>query len=418
MVSTSPHDLLLGRLTVALLDAGWRPDALLDAAARVLGDPARRWLPLLVDTLLRRFPDEPPQRSLVAALVEDRWLAERLRERDTRPDPALTTPAGLARLLDLDGGELRWFADLRGLESTVTDSALLHHRRWWVAKRAGGSRLVEAPKPRLLEIQRRLLTRVVTAAEAHPAAHGARPGTGVLTAAAPHAGQAVVVHLDLEDSYASVTAGRVAGVLRRAGHPAPVAALLTGLLTTVTPPADRTAPRSRVDPDRLWRQRRRLAAPHLATGAATSAAVADLVALVLDRRLAGAAASLGFTRYVDDLCLSSADPAAPVDGMTRLAQRVVVAEDFRPAVGKTTVRRAGQQQWVAGLVVNDRPRVARSDVDRLRGRLHRLALDGGIDDHQWAQLAGQVAWASTGDPVRAGRLRSPLDRLRPRDVPV
>jgi RNA-directed DNA polymerase len=55
-----------------------------------------------------------------------------------------------------------------------------------------------------------------------------------------------------------------------------------------------------------WRLGRRLATPHLPQGAPTSAALANLAAFGLDRRLAGLASRLGarYTRYADDLALS------------------------------------------------------------------------------------------------------------------
>ncbi|MDT4973859.1 MAG: RNA-directed polymerase, partial [Pseudonocardiales bacterium] len=50
----------------------------------------------------------------------------------------------------------------------------------------------------------------------------------------------------------------------------------------------------------------RLAAPHLPQDAPTSAALANLAAFSLDRRLAGLAESFGaqYTRHVDDLTFS------------------------------------------------------------------------------------------------------------------
>lgn len=72
--------------------------------------------------------------------------------------------------------------------------------------------------------------------------------------------------------------------------------------------------------------------------------------------------------------------------------------------------RTGGRQRLAGLVVNDRPRLARAEVDRLRAVLHDAAVRGpatanraGVADFR-AHLQGRVAWASYHDPVRAARL--------------
>ena len=79
----------------------------------------------------------------------------------TMPWPVMELPhvGALARLLDVDAGELAWFADTRGLERRA-DTPLRHYR-WTVLPKRSGVRLVAAPKPRLKEIQRRLLRHVL-----------------------------------------------------------------------------------------------------------------------------------------------------------------------------------------------------------------------------------------------------------------
>ena len=73
------------------------------------------------------------------------------------PWPVIALPhqGELERLLDADAGELAWFADTRGWERQVNEP--LRHYRWIVAPKRDSVRLLAAPKPRLKEIQRRLL---------------------------------------------------------------------------------------------------------------------------------------------------------------------------------------------------------------------------------------------------------------------
>lgn len=74
----------------------------------------------------------------------------------TMPWPVIELPhvGALARMLDVDAGELEWFAETRGLQRHV--GMPLRHYRWAVLPKRTGVRLVAAPKPRLKEIQRRL----------------------------------------------------------------------------------------------------------------------------------------------------------------------------------------------------------------------------------------------------------------------
>ena len=166
---------------------------------------------------------------------------------------------------------------MRGLERVVGDEALRHYRYTQVSRASGPPRVLEAPKPRLKALQRRLLHELLDFVPVHPAAHGFVGGRSARTHAAAHVGRRVVVRVDLEDFFAGVTAARVFGIFRACGYPEGVAHVLTGLCTNAVPP-EQSVPGH-------WRLSRRLAAPHLPQGAPTSPALANLAAFALDRRL-------------------------------------------------------------------------------------------------------------------------------------
>ena len=288
------------------------------------------------------------------------------------PGPPLPDWAAVARLLDVDQGELAWFADIRGLERTATEA--LRHYRWRVVDHRGAVRLLAAPKPRLKEVQRRLLRHVLTGIPVHESAHGCVPGRSVRTTVAPHAGAAVVLRMDLESFFASIPAGRIHGLLQgTAGLTEPVTHLITGLVTTVLPSAMWGQVRVPVGSDARDRHRRlggRLAVPHLPQGAPTSPALANLVCYRLDRRLTGLASASGgtYTRYVDDLVFSG----APGLGRGRFADQVtaiVADEGFRVNPGKTHAMSTSRRQAVLGTVANVRPTLARTERDALRALL-------------------------------------------------
>ncbi|SFU00029.1 hypothetical protein SAMN05660657_04600 [Geodermatophilus amargosae] len=107
--------------------------------------------------------------------------------------PEVPDLAALAWLLDVDQGELAWFADVRGLERTAPDEALRHYR-WRVLERPDGVRLV------------------------------------------------AVLSMDLESFFASVPASRVSGVLQG------VAGLTEPVAHGGHRPGDDGGPRRRVAP--------------------------------------------------------------------------------------------------------------------------------------------------------------------------
>jgi RNA-directed DNA polymerase len=434
----------------AFLRGAWTPEAMGARAGRVLdrrepdehgGRRPRRWLVHVAAEVVAAYPLPPRDRprqltATVASAIRaaaaagapvDPAAGDRPRTWPAAPTamgparwPVAPLPdmAALATWLGVDGGRLAWFADVRSMERTARDEALRHYTRRWVAKGDGSARLLEAPKRELKDMQRLVLRQVLDRIPPHPAAHGFRPGRSALTAAAAHAGRAVVVRLDLESFFASVSAGRAFGLFRLAGYPEAVAHALAGLCTTATPLAvlQGAPPANRERPATVERRRRllqRLAGPHLAQGSPTSPALANLVAHRLDRRLAGVARAwrATYTRYADDLVFSGdRGLGTAADHLAGVVAEIARDEGFRLHDGKTRVRTAAQRQVVTGLVVNERPQVARHEVDRLRAVLHDAARRGpeaanrhGHPDFR-SHLQGRIAWVAATSPSRAAKL--------------
>jgi RNA-directed DNA polymerase len=407
-----------GHVAVALADAfltaAWERPALLQAGYAVLGAKPR-WLGPVVTAVLRGYPHAPLDRPrelarYVAAGPVRRAVVKRRPVAPTRVvrmrwgTPPIGDLAALARFLDLDDDHLDWYADRRELNRHAGAARLRRYRYTWL-----GTRLVEAPKPRLRALQRRVLDEILGLLPVHPAAHGFVPGRGPHTYAAVHAGRPMVVRVDLTAFFTTVTAGRVYGLLRTAGYPEPVAHALTALMTTRTPvDVLRHAP----DHGRaaLLRQ------PHLPQGASTSPALANLCAYRLDRRLTGLAGRfvVDYTRYADDLAFSGSLSTADAHRLVAHVDRIVTDEGFRTHPAKTRVRGQADQQRLAGLVVNVRPAVPRAEYDLLRATLHNAARFGlaeaNRDGHPdfAAHLAGRVTWLSHHHPTRAAKLRTLL----------
>ncbi len=420
-------------LALAILDGPWEPDALEARLADALG-VRRPWLRAVARRVLATFPvaPHPDHRDAVAAVIADvegfraacargelvarRWAlpaAPMLPCRHPWPVPALPTSGDLAAWLAIDPATLEGYADVRGLQRFARDERARHHRVRWVPKASGGWRPLEAPKARLKALQRRVLDGVVAHLPPHPAAHGFVCGRSALTHASAHAGRAAVLRVDLADFFASVHGTLVRAIFREAGYPDEVAARLAGLCTTRTPRAawdERPEPRA---PDALWK---RLREPHLAQGAPTSPALANLALFRLDRRLDGLAHAFGatYTRYADDLTFSS---DGPVDGLARAVAEIVGEAGFAVRAGKTRVMRRSRRQRVAGLVVNERPAVARDEYDRLRATLHRCATRGPAAadvahaGDLRAHLRGRVAHVAASHPTRAEKLRALFERI-------
>lgn len=428
---------LAAALAAGFLSGEWTTEGLAAQGAAVLGR-RRRWLAPLAREVLALYPRPPRDRPReLAAVVARCRAAEKAGTarpvlRPVTPTRMVTNPWALPELHDLGDllallrlseGELAWFADPRRWARTAEQPALHHYRTSTRATATGAIRVLEAPKPELRRLQRRLLDRVVGRIPPHDAAHGFRLGRSVASYAAPHAGRPLLVRLDLEGFFASITVGRVYGVLRTAGYPEPVAHHLAGLATTVLPRRTwQDVPRPR-DPtllDAHWRLGRRLAAPHLPQGAPTSPALANLTAYSLDVRLTALAGSWGarYTRYADDLAFSAdRDWRGRTARFISLVEQVVGEEGFRVNTRKTTVARSQSQQRLGGLVVNEVPRVSRAEVDRLRAVLHNCRQHGPSSQnreglaHFEEHLRGRVSWVAQHDELRGARLVTQLEAI-------
>ncbi|AKF10381.1 reverse transcriptase family protein [Sandaracinus amylolyticus] len=429
-----PAELRLARaLALAFLGTDGRRRAMIEAALATLHVPdearARAWIGALVALVRRTF--DPLRRASLDELTTTiahgralarrdrgvhvvRWVATPGEMRAPRWDvPRIDTVGDLARWLDVEIGELDWLADRRAMLVRARVGPLHHYVRTWVPKPSGGARLIEAPKARLAAIQRRVLREVLERVPMHDVAHGFRRGRSVATFVAPHVGRAVVVRVDLEDFFASVTRGRVIGIFRSAGYPEEIARTLAALCTTRTPASEMRGIEHAV--------RARLRVPHLPQGAPTSPALASLAAFRLDARIEGLARAVGArcTRYADDVALSFERDRShgAIDRVIARIAEIAREEGFGVASHKTRVMRRGARQSLAGVVVNERPAVAREEYERLRAILHRAATRGPSPDELGAHrdlrahLAGRIAWIAQWSERRGAKLAAMLARI-------
>jgi RNA-directed DNA polymerase len=389
-----------------------RPQWLRDAAKRAtvhFDEPPRARFRDLVRTI------QDVLHSLVPLRIA-RFPVPALAMADIRfPVPPLATSGELAQWLSITTNELVWFADPRGLERlSHAAESLRHYRYRWVRKRAGGYRLLEAPKPRTKRIQQRILHGLLDVVPAHAAAHGFVAGRSPRTHAERHAGSAIVIRLDLADFFLHVGAAHVRAIFAALGYPDEVAWNLTCLTTNVAPVRPRALTEDDVSHLAAIRRAEMLARTrHLPQGAPTSPALANLAAFALDVRLAAAAERAGarYSRYADDLVFSGdATFARSADAFARLVTEIAVDEGFPVNRSKTRFMRRGARQVVTGIVVNERPTIARRDVDRLEALLFNCVRHGQASQNRVgyidfrSQLRGRIAYVASIDPKRAARL--------------
>ncbi len=371
---------------------------------RLMPKPPRKWT-----------ADKPPPVIPVAEGVrlfstlrttnrDHRTLAADLEQLAHYGLPAWETERDVASALGITVGALRHFSIHRERERVA------HYVTYTIPKRSGGLRMIHAPKTRLKAILRKLQRELVSKLPVSEHAHGFVVGRSVRTGAARHINKRVVLRLDLEAFFPTVTAARVRGYLIALGYGYPVAAALAVLATE--------AERQRVDIDG--------AIFHVPVGprtcvqgAPTSPGICNAILGKLDHRIAALAKRAGFdyTRYADDLTLSSdanfdgrgKPPAGSAAGgqrgvidtahrLRKQVERVIVEEGFVVNAKKTRVMTKGGAQRVTGVTVNRVIGLSRKERRKIRAMLHRDVPD------QRQRVAGLVAWVQMLNPMQAAAL--------------
>ena len=259
-----------------------------------------------------------------------------------------------------------------------------HYVTFAVPKKRGGERLLHAPKKRLKAVQRRLKELLVDKLPVSQFAHGFRKQRNVRTGAAQHAGSAVVLNLDLENFFPSITFARVRGLLIAYGYGYPVATSIALLVTE--------AERQPVDYQSVLYYVP-VTPRYCVQGAPTSPGLSNAMVLRLDRRLNGLARKFGgrYSRYADDLTFSGLPDHKTAWGLYLRARAVVESEGFRVNPDKTRLMGRGRRQSVTGVVVNRDVGLSRVDRRKLRAALHHLK-QGKLSLAEVARLRGKLAY--------------------------
>jgi hypothetical protein len=333
--------------------------------------------------------------------------------------PRLATPGDLAKWLQLSIGQLDWLSDAKRQQGSTDIPILQHYRYAFVPKKTGAPRLIEIPKPKLMAIQRRILHEILDLVPTHDSAHGFISGRSCLSAAQVHAGEIIVVTVDLKNFFLNTRLSRVHHIFRSLGYPWAVARILTGLCSSCTPRSVflRVPIAQRHD----WLTQKIYQSPHLPQGAPTSPALANLAAWHLDARVLGQAKTFGanYTRYADDLAFSGdADFALKIKPFLAGIDDIAKSEGFILNDRKTRVMRRGGCQRVTGIVVNDHINLPRAVFDELKATLHNCRRNGPVAENRAglrdfrAHLNGKVTWVEQVNPARAERLQRMFNEIK------
>jgi RNA-directed DNA polymerase len=319
--------------------------------------------------------------------------------------PNFENAFALAQAMKLTLGRLRFLAYSRKV-STVS-----HYKRFYIAKKSGGKRLISAPMPILKDAQYWILEHILYKISPTDAAHGFVPQRSILSNAQKHIGKDVVVNLDLKDFFPSIDYKRVKGLFVKIGYSEQIATILALICTE--PDVELVE----IDGKQYYAEK---AERKLPQGAPTSPAITNLICYRLDHRFEGIAKKFGFqySRYADDLTFSATgEGKKSVGQLLWSAKQVIESEGFTIHPDKLEVMRKGVQQKVTGIVVNEKASIDRKELHKFRALIHQIKTNG-IANKSWRKgvdlensMRGYAEFISMVKPEQGSKFKAQLDQI-------
>lgn len=199
------------------------------------------------------------------------------------------------------------------------------YKVFYIPKKNGKYRKIEAPKRQLEIIQKWIQTEIVDKFSVSDYAKGFKKNTSIVDNALPHCNKQVVLNIDIKDFFPSITYEKIFRMFYYMGYTKEVSHLLTKLCTN--------------------------SKNVLPQGSPVSPSISNLINLKLDKRLSSLAKSIGasYTRYADDITFSG---NISMLNYKNLIISIIEDEKYKINTSKFRVLFNNQRQEVTGIIVN------------------------------------------------------------------
>lgn len=286
-----------------------------------------------------------------------------------------------------------------------------HYHIFEIPKKSGGKRKISAPKPQLKSFQQWILENILNKISVGEMVHGFTAQKSIVTNAEPHLGQDIIINIDLQDFFPSISYKRVKGLFAKLGYSEQLSTIFALVCTQAhTEEASLDGVKYFIHKgDRFLPQ-----------GSPASPAISNLIVYKLDKRLQGLALKLGFvyTRYADDLTFST--DHANEDHINKLlyfVKKVINDENFTVHPDKLHIMRNKHQQKVTGIVVNEKLNVERQKLRKFRALLHNIEVNGwqnqtwGKAFHLINAIEGYINFVNMVNPSKASAFKDKLHAI-------
>lgn len=312
--------------------------------------------------------------------------------------PMYNTEAELALSMNISVKQLRWLA------FKPLTYPLIHYSRFQIAKKTGETRTIYAPKPYLKTAQTYILKKILSNLTVHDAAHGFCRDRSIITNAQPHIGADVIIKLDIEDFFSSITYKHVQKLFLSLGY-SPTIVTLLGLICTIK------------DVETLQKR-------CLPSGSPASPTISNLVCYSLDQNVSQIASDLGFTytRYADDLTFSGKRDRANISILIKQLSAVITQFGFKINPNKIQILPKSVRQQVTGIVVNHKLNISQTKLKAFRATLHQIEQDG-LSGKKWgnspnlmASITGFANYVAMINPEKGGEFLKSVEKIRQKHI--
>ena len=228
-----------------------------------------------------------------------------------------------------------------------------NYRLFFIPKKSGGWRKIEAPKKDLIEIQSWIKSNILEKLTISPFAKGFQKKLSIIDNAKEHVCKEIVINIDLEDFFPSITYHQVFKVFYYAGYKKQVCHLLTKLCTN--------------------------SKNCLPQGSPASPILSNLICYSLDMRLNGLMKKFGYSysRYADDMTFSG---QKNLRFLVPYIRAIITDCGFKINENKLRYQYSFKQQMVTGLVVNNKITIPKKFIKELDNAIYFINKFG-LNDH-------------------------------------
>ena len=295
--------------------------------------------------------------------------------------PVFSDEKELASLIHIDSGRIK----------ILGNYSHRYYRKYKIPKSNGETREIKQPRKDLKGIQAWILRNILDKLNPTIFATAYIKGKNISNNVFPHCNNKYFMLLDLEEFFPSISIRRTAKIFSLIGYSNKAVYILSMLCTCNG---------------------------SLPQGAVTSPSLSNLIAAKLDRRIAGYTSkrNIIYTRYADDITLSSNNPAILCKSLP-IILKIIKSEHFKPNMDKLRVLGPRKRCSITGLIKNNaEPKfgIGKKKKRLIRAVMHHFLFDLTKDNKYTSEesILGWLNYLKSVDKESFGQMNNYWARLR------